>query len=98
MTTIAEYRASKELISNLTLRELRSKYKRSFLGWAWSTLNPVATMLVYTVVFSLFFKVKEPPGEPSNLHVYALQLMCALLPWNFFMSGVMGSMGPLVAN
>jgi ABC-type polysaccharide/polyol phosphate export permease len=34
MTTLAEYSASRELLGNLTQRELRGKYKRSALGWA----------------------------------------------------------------
>ncbi len=98
MTTLAEYRSSRELLSNLTLRELRSKYKRSFLGWAWSLLNPLANTLVYTVVFGVLFGAKPPNGGPSHLKVYALYLLCALLPWNFFQASVMSSVGGLIGN
>ncbi|MBV9660401.1 MAG: ABC transporter permease [Acidimicrobiales bacterium] len=97
MTLVSAYRSSKELYLNLTLRELRSKYKRSFLGWAWSLVNPLANMAVYTVVFAYFLKAKPPPGI-NGLDVYALSLMCALLPWNFFSASVMGSIGTLVGN
>ena len=38
---------SRNLLWNLTLRELRSKYRRSFLGWAWSLLNPLSNILIY---------------------------------------------------
>jgi ABC-2 type transport system permease protein len=98
MTTLAEYRSSRELFINLTLRELRSKYKRSFLGWAWSMANPLATMAVYTVVFGVFFHINPGKAEPSGLNVYALSLMCAMLPWNFFSSSVMGCIGSLVSS
>ncbi len=98
MTTLAEYRSSRELLNNLTLRELRSKYKRSFLGWIWSLLNPLANTLVYTVVFGVLFKAKPPEEGPSHLQVYALYLLCALLPWNFFQTSVMSSVGSLVGN
>jgi ABC-type polysaccharide/polyol phosphate export permease len=98
MTTLADYRGSKELFVNLTLRELRSKYKRSFLGWTWSLVNPLASMLVYTVVFEFFLKIKVLPGSPSGLHVYALYLLAALLPWNFFQNCVFGCIGSLVGN
>jgi ABC-2 type transport system permease protein len=98
MTSVATYQASRELYSNLVLRELRSKYKRSFLGWAWSLAYPLATMVVYTIVFKYFLHVKPSPGDPSGLDVYALFLLCALLPWNFFQISVMGSIGSLVAN
>ncbi len=98
MTTIAEYRSSRELFNNLTLRELRSKYKRSFLGWTWSMINPLVTTVIYTVVFSLFLRANPGSGHPSGLHLFALYLLCALLPWNFFNAGVLGSVGGLVGN
>src|SRR5579859_2882061 len=98
MTTLAEYRASRELFNNLTLRELRSKYKRSVLGWTWSMLNPLSTLLIFTVVFKLILKVKAPPGRPSGLNVFALYLLCGLLPFNYFQNSVMGCIGSLVAN
>ena len=98
MSTIAELSRSRELMVNLTLRELRSKYKRSVLGWAWSLVNPLATMAIFTVVFKLFLKVKEPTGDPSGLKVFPLFLLCGLLPWNFLANSMTGAMGTLVYN
>jgi ABC-2 type transport system permease protein len=98
MTSIATYRSSRELFTNLTLRELRSKYKRSFLGWAWSLATPLANMVVYTIVFKYFLHIKPAPGYPSGLNVFALFLLCALLPWTFFQLSVMGCIGSLTAN
>lgn len=98
MTTLSEYAASRELMSNLTLRELRAKYKRSLLGWTWSLLNPLATMLIFTLVFRFFFRIQAPQSESTDLRNFALFLLCALLPWNFFLNGVNGSIGTLVAN
>lgn len=97
MTLVSSYRSSRELLLNLTLRELRSKYKRSFLGWAWSMVNPLMTMAVYTIVFRLFFRANPDPGV-DGINSYALFLMCALIPWTFFSSTVMGSIGSLVGN
>jgi ABC-2 type transport system permease protein len=98
VTSIAVYRSSRELFSNLVLRELRSKYKRSFLGWAWSTVNPLAIMVVYTVVFKLFLRIHVPPGDPSGLNVFALWLLCFLLPWNYFQTSVSGATVSLTGN
>lgn len=98
MTTLAEYAASRELMGNLTLRELRGKYKRSLLGWAWSLLNPLSTMLIYTLVFRFFLRIEAPPSEATGLRNFALYLTCALLPWNFLLAGVNGSIGSLVGN
>jgi ABC-type polysaccharide/polyol phosphate export permease len=88
----------KELLINLTLRELRSKYKRSTLGWAWSVINPLTTILVYTVVFSLFLRVAPPVGDPSGIDSYAFFLMTGLLPWLFLSNGITGSVGSLTGN
>lgn len=98
MTSLAEYAASRELMTNLTLRELRSKYKRSLLGWAWSLLNPLATMLIFTLVFRFFLRIDPPRGSPSGIKNFALFLVCGLLPWNYLTAGVGGSIGNLLAN
>jgi ABC-type polysaccharide/polyol phosphate export permease len=98
MPSIAEYVESRELATNLTLRELRGKYKRSVLGWTWSLLNPLASVAIYGVVFSFFLKIDPPIGDPSGLDSFVLFLLCALLPWNLFSSGVNASMGSLLGN
>ncbi|HEV2760978.1 MAG TPA: ABC transporter permease [Acidimicrobiales bacterium] len=98
MSSVSELAESRELFVNLTLRELRGKYKRSVLGWTWSLLNPLATMVIFTVVFRFFLKVTIEPGDPSGLHVFAIFLLCGLLPWNFLSNGMSGSMGALLAN
>ena len=97
-SAIRDVRDSRDLTVNLTLRELRGRYKRSVLGWAWSLVNPLATMSVFTVVFSTFLEITPEPGEPSGLHVFALFLLCGLLPWNFLSSSMIGGMGALVGN
>ena len=98
MTTLSELVQSRELLVNLTLRELRGKYKRSVMGWTWSLINPLATMAIFTIVFGAFLKVDVPPGRPSGLDVFALYLVCGLLPWNFLSNGISGGMGSLLGN
>jgi ABC-2 type transport system permease protein len=95
---LREYRQYRELFYNLTLRELRSKYKRSVIGWGWSMINPLANMMIYTIVFSMLFKMHPPVGVPSGINNYALMLLAAMLPFNFFQASVMESMGSLVGN
>lgn len=98
MTSLAELRESRELLVNLTQREVRGKYKRSVLGQAWSLLNPLAQVLVFTVVFSLFLRIPPDVGDPSGLESFALQLLAALLPWAFFSNAVSQGMGALLGN
>ena len=98
MSTLSDLRSSRDLYVNLTLRELRSKYKRSVLGWLWSMLNPLATMAIFALVFRFFLKVPVPTGDPSGLQVFAFFLLCGLLPYNFLSITLTGGMGTLVGN
>jgi ABC-type polysaccharide/polyol phosphate export permease len=98
MSSAVELVARRELLWNLTLRELRGRYKRSLLGWGWSLLNPIAFMVIYTFAFSVLIDVEPDPGNPSGLDSYALFLMCALLPWQFFNVSVTTAMGSVVTN
>lgn len=98
MRFIQEIRDCKELLLNLTMRELKGKYKRTMLGQLWSLANPLAQMLIYTAVFAFVMRVKPDPGNPSGIDNFALWLMAGLLPWTFFTNVVNGSMAALTAN
>ena len=98
MSTAAELIARRELLWNLTLRETRSRYKRSVLGWTWSMLNPLATMLMYTFVFSVVFQTTAPLGDPSGMQSYAPFLLAGLLAWSFFNVSVGVGMESVVSN
>ena len=87
-----------ELLWNLTLRELRGKFKRSALGWLWSIINPLAMIGVYSLVFGVFFQVTPPVGDPSGLHTYGFFLVCGLLPWTFLTNALSGSAQSITAN
>jgi ABC-type polysaccharide/polyol phosphate export permease len=89
---------SRELLWNLSLRELRTKYRRSALGWTWSLLNPLATVAIFTFVFGHVFQSQAPVGDPSGINIFALFLLCGLLPWNFFTLVTGQSMGSLLGN
>src|SRR5713101_596060 len=98
MSRLSDFAGTRDLTMNLTLRELRGRYKRSFLGWTWSLLNPLATVLIYSLVFSYFLRIDPPIGRPSGLQSFALFLLCGLIPWNFFQGGVTQGLGSLVVN
>ncbi len=98
MSRLREFAGTQDLAINLTLRELRGRYKRSVLGWTWSLLNPLATVAIYSLVFGVFLSVNPPTGHPSGLHSFALFLLCALVPWNFFQNGISMGLGSLLAS
>lgn len=98
VSIVGEIRESKELLRNLTMREVKGKYKRTALGQLWSLANPLAAMLIYSFVFQFIIRVQPDKGDPSGLDVFALWLMCGLLPWTFFTNVVNGGMAAIVGN
>jgi lipopolysaccharide transport system permease protein len=93
MSLTAELRklpAFRELIINFTLREIKAKYKQAFFGIAWALVQPVALMLMMTVIFSYIAKI------PSDGLPYPLFVFAALIPWQFFAGCVSRGAGCLV--
>lgn len=88
---IAELTRYRELVKNLVLRDLKARYKNSVLGFLWSLLNPLLTMIVFTVVFTFMM----PNNRIAKFPVFVL---CALLPWNFFQTALMGCVNSIVDN
>lgn len=89
---------ARELLANLTLREIRGKYRRTVFGQLWSLVNPIALMLIYTFVFGFIFRITPEPGDPSGIDVFPLWLLCGLLPWIFFANGAGLGAASLVDN
>ena len=87
-----------ELLWNLTLRELRGKYRRSFLGWSWSLLNPLASVLIYGFIFGVVFGAVPPVGDPSGITSYAVFLLVGLIPWAAFNLIASQGMNALISN
>jgi len=98
MSYLNEVLAARELLANLTMREIRGKYSRTVFGQLWSLVNPLVLMLIYTLVFGFILKVQPAPGNPSGLDVFALWLLCALLPWTFFATVLTQTVGSLVTH
>ena len=78
------------LIRNLVAKDLKLKYRGSFLGLLWSLLNPVLMLVVYTFAFKLVLRV---PTEN-----YAYFITAGLLPWSFFAGAVTASTQAIVGN
>ena len=98
MSYLSDIWGSRELLQNLTNREVRGKYRRTALGQLWSLANPIAAILIYTCIFSFLFRLPAQVGDPSGLNNYALWLVCGLLPWLFFNRVLTIGVDSLVAN
>jgi ABC-2 type transport system permease protein len=81
---------NKFLIYNLVVRNLKLKYRKSFVGIFWTMLIPAANAVVYGVVFKYIMKVQIPN--------YLIFLLSGLLPWTFFSTTLINGMESLVAN
>ncbi len=86
LLTLLRYR---ELLRQLVIREVKLRYKRSVLGFAWTVLNPLFAMAIFTMVFSRVFG-----GRPN----YALYVITALLGWNLFSLGTSRGLDSVVLN
>lgn len=74
----------------LVSKELKLRYRRSVLGFAWTMLNPLLTMLILTVVFSHVLRVQ--------VEKFPVFVLSALLPWNFFVQSVVGGSLCIIHN
>jgi lipopolysaccharide transport system permease protein len=80
----------KELIKNLVISDLKTKYSNSALGFAWSMLNPLLMMLVLYLVFNNVFR--------NNQEHFALYILIGLTGWRFFSLGTSMAMSSIVGK
>ncbi len=85
MGLIKELYNYREMIASLVHRDLKGRYKGSILGFAWTFLNPLFQLVVYTLVFSVIMR--------AGIEDYYLYLFVALVPWLFFSSYISGGAG-----
>ena len=74
--------AYRELLSVLTMRDIKVRYKQTVLGAGWAIIRPFMTMVIFSVVFGQLAKMPSD-GYPYPVFVYA-----ALLPWMKLNAGV----------
>ena len=83
---------ARELLYFLVLRDITVRYKQTVLGVAWAVLQPVFSMVIFTVIFGGLAKL------PSDGQPYALFVYSGLLPWMFFSNAVTGSSQSLLSQ
>ncbi|MDX2031107.1 MAG: ABC transporter permease [Blastocatellia bacterium] len=89
LSTLWSYR---ELLLFLTWRDIKVRYKQTALGAAWALIQPLFTMIIFTIFFGKLAGVKSD-GIPYPLFAYA-----GLLPWIFFSNAITNSGNSLVGN
>jgi lipopolysaccharide transport system permease protein len=81
-----------DLIRSFARRDIKARYKQTALGVAWSLLQPLSMMVVFTLVFSVFARVPSD-GIPYPVFAYS-----ALIFWTFFSNTISGGTGAMVSN
>ena len=90
MPDLSDLWRHRELLYFLTWRDVRVRYKQTLLGAAWAVVQPVAAMVVFTVVFG------HVAGLTSHGLPYSLFVYTALVPWTFFSTAVTQASNSLV--
>ena len=80
----------RELLKTNVKKEIRGKYKNSFLGVLWSFLNPLLQIAVYAIVFPLILR--------NTQENYVIFLCCGLIPWTFFATSITRAAFTMVEN
>lgn len=83
----------RELLAFLVWKSLKIRYKQTVLGASWALLQPLATMVVFSVVFGHLVGLKGDYGSPYPLFVFA-----GLLPWTFFNAALTQSSTSIVSS
>ncbi len=87
---IKEIYLYREMLRNLVSKEISARYKASVLGFLWTFVNPLLTLIVYSFVFSVVMK--------TNIQHYSMFLFVALLPWNYIAMSLTQGTTSLVGN
>lgn len=83
----------RELFFVLAWRDVSVRYKQTIIGLAWALIQPLLTMIVFTIVFDKLAKLPTEGAIPYPLLVYA-----GLLPWQLFSTSLTGASGSLLGN
>ena len=83
----------RELLYFFIWRDLKVRYKQTVLGAAWAILQPVMTMVIFSVIFGKLANIQPPAGIPYPVFAYT-----ALLPWQLFSGALSNASTSLVGN
>jgi len=90
MPWLTELWEHRELVKVLVARDLKVRYKRSILGFLWTLLNPLITIIIFSLVFSHIFS--------TIYQHYKLYMFSGVLIWNFFSLATSQGLSSLVSN
>ena len=93
---LADLWAYRELIYFLTWRDIKVRYKQAVLGIGWAAIQPLMTMVIFSVIFGGFAKLSPDPGIPQSW--YPVFTFAGILPWQLFQGALQRASISLVGN
>ena len=81
-SALRDFSSNRDLLWNFVVRDFKSRYAGSLLGIFWNVIHPLASIIIYVVVFSRFMGARLP--GTSDVYAYGIYLCAGLLPWNAF--------------
>ena len=89
-TYIENFMKYKPLLSELTMRDIKTRYRRSVMGVLWSLLNPLCQMIVLSIVFSNIFR--------SDIENFPLYILSGQVIFNFFSESTSNAMSAIIGS
>lgn len=93
---LADLWAYRELIYFLTWRDIKVRYKQAALGVGWAVIQPLVTMVIFSVIFGEFARLSPDPGIPQSW--YPVFTFAGILPWQLFQGALQRASVSLVGN
>ncbi len=94
----------RDLVRAFARRDLAVRYRASAIGWGWSLIEPIVTLVFLSIVFLVIFRMQAPPMGNGRTGSYAAFLFCGLVGWHLFATmqtlaiDTLRSTGPLFAK
>ncbi|HEY3630814.1 MAG TPA: ABC transporter permease [Jatrophihabitantaceae bacterium] len=92
---LLQYRS---LVWNFAQRDLKARFKGTAIGWVWSLLLPIASLLTYTLVAHYILKAKPADFADGRKGNFAVWLFVGLTAWGFFANGLNTAVGGLLGT
>lgn len=92
LATLKAFFKSKDLLIAWTSRNIRGRYQQSALGWLWAVFQPVASVIIFSIIFTQFV-----PVNTGNVP-YVIFSYTAMVPWTFLASALTDMIGSIVFN
>lgn len=90
MTLFVQIYEYREMLKNLVVRDLRTRYKESVLGFLWTLINPLLMLVIYSIVFKTIMRM--------DIENYSIFLFSGLLPWQFHQTVVSSNTSIIINN